>query len=84
MKIEPVNEKQIDALIRCIGMAGAMVCGLGEVDLTRGRGILDDMNRCLWTKDKKRITVTVASDGGIITSLGKEVDPECPETMQEV
>jgi len=79
MKIEPVTKDMVNALASAVGGAiPAMVCGLGDVDLSRGRGVLDENGRehCLWNSEGKRITVTVCSDGGVIASLAKEIHPE--------
>lgn len=79
MKIEPVTQKMINSLIIASGgPAPAMISGLTEVDLSRGRGVLDDTGRkhCLWTKDGHRITVTVTTDGGVIVAKSNEPDEE--------
>lgn len=76
MKIEPVTQDQIYALARCIGPMGSMVSDLGNVDLSRGRGVLGPHKHCLWTEDGRRITVSV--EGGVIVSTAKEPDPEAP------
>lgn len=76
MKIEPVDQKQLDALLRVLGPLGAMISGLNLADLSRGRGILGPHKHCLWTEDGRRITVSV--EGGVIVSTAKEPDPEAP------
>ena len=79
MKTEPVTKEMLNALVSAVGgVIPAMVCGLGDVDLSRGRGVLGEHGRehCLWTTEGKRITVTVCSDGGVIASLAKEIHPE--------
>lgn len=79
MKTEAVTQAQLDALIRIAGPLGALVGGLDEVDLTKGRGVLEDSTRCLWTKDRKRVTVSPLTGGGMIVSCANDPDPECPE-----
>jgi hypothetical protein len=77
----------VDALIRASGgWIPAMVSGLTEVDLERGRGILGDSGRehCLWTKDGHRITVTVTTDGGVIVAKSKEPDEEDNDNADDV
>jgi len=80
MKTEVVTKKMLYSLITAVGGISAMVCGLYDVDLSKGRGILDESGKkhCLWTKEGYRITITVCSDGGLIASKSKEVDPEAP------
>ena len=82
MKIEPITQQQVDALIKAMGFLSAMVCSLGDADILKGRGVLENKEgntkHCLWTKDRRRITVTLCSDGGLLASCGKTPDPECP------
>lgn len=80
MKIEPVTRAQVDALASALGgHIPAMIARLHEVDLSRGRGVLEGHDRCLWTKDGRRITVSVSLyEGSVIASCGHEPDPEAP------
>ncbi len=78
MKIEPVDQAQVDALIRAVGPTAAMVASLFDVDLSRGRGVLDGNSRCLWTAKGRRITVEVLTGGGFCVSCGKQPDPDVP------
>ncbi len=80
MITEPVTQKQVDDLMRDIGRVGSMICDLDQVDLTKGRGVLEGFNRCLWTKDGRRISISLGPDGTCIASCGKDVDPELPKT----
>lgn len=75
MKTEPVTQAQVDALIRASGgHIPAMISGLYEVDLSRGRGVLEGSDRCLWTHDGRRITVSLLTGGGVIVSLAQQPD----------
>lgn len=78
MKIEDVDEKQVKALMRSLTPVQCAVLDLSRVDIRRGRGVLGMSEHCLWTHRGHRITVTVASDGGIIASASKKVDDEMP------
>lgn len=78
MKTEPVTRDQVNSLIRALGF-GAMVCDFGNIDYTRGRGVLDGTDRCLWTKKGHRITVGLITGGGIVASQSKDPDPEIPD-----
>ena len=78
MSIEPVTEKQLDHLIRAVGHIGSMICDLHEADLSRGRGVLKGLDRCLWTKDGRRITISLGDHGELFASCGNEPDPEAP------
>ncbi len=82
MNIEPVTQAKVDSLIRCVGGIGAMIARLGDVDLKRGRGVLEGNNRCLWTNDGCRITIDVASDGGLCVACDKDADPEAPQPQE--
>ncbi len=79
MKIESVDQVQVDALIAAVGPAGAMVASLFDVDLLRGRGVLEGNTRCLWTTKGHRITVQLTYGGGICVGCGKEPDPAAPQ-----
>jgi hypothetical protein len=54
-----------------LGHVAALVVGLGDVDLGRGRGVLGGNDRCLWRKDGRRIDVSVTGDGSVIASCEK-------------
>jgi hypothetical protein len=81
VEIEPVTNKQLIALAKALGPISSMVVGLGFVDLSKGRGVLnkDSNDRCLWDKDGRRITIYVPSTGGIYASRSKSQDPYCPK-----
>ena len=70
-KTEDVTQEQVNALMRSVGPMGSMIARLHEVDISRGRGVLEGNDKCLWTKDGKKITVTLTSDGGICVSCEK-------------
>lgn len=76
MKIEPVTKSQVQMIAGVIGTIGAMICNLGDVDVSKGAGVLGPQEKCLWTKDGRRITITMTSDGGLIASCAKHPDPE--------
>lgn len=82
MKIEPVTEDQLVSLGRCMSPAARIVACLGEVDISKGRGVLEGLNRCLWTKDNRRITISIVPTGGLIASVSKEPDPEAPNNKE--
>lgn len=75
--IEPVTQSQVHSLVRCL-RSGIQIIDLGEVDFKAGRGVLEGNNRCLWTKKGHRITVAISSDGGMITTQSREIDPDKP------
>lgn len=79
---EQVTVTQVVALVKTLGL-GAMICDFAKVDYTRGRGILEGDDRCLWTTDGKRITISLTSDGGMITSQTREPDPDMPPAVYE-
>jgi len=80
---EPVTEKQLQSLINAMGSVAAPIfLELCHVDLAAGRGILKGNDRCLWTKDGKRITICLTSDGGVIGSISREIDPDKPEVKK--
>jgi len=76
MKIEPITRSQVKMIAGIIGNIGAMICNLGDVDVSKGAGVLGPQEKCLWTKDGRRITITMTNDGGLIASCAKKPDPE--------
>lgn len=79
MNIEPVTQKQLDSLIRAEGHLAASIVGLYQIDLSKGRGVLEGDDRCLWTHDRCRVTIAAPRNGaGFMLSLAKDPDPECP------
>lgn len=81
MKLEAVTQDQVDSLARVLGNLGTLVAGLADADLSRGRGVLEGNDRCLWTTDGRRITVS-AGGGAVIASVSHEPDPEAPPAGQ--
>lgn len=80
MKIEPLTQRMLNGLKAALTPIQVAVSGLHNVDLAKGRGVLDETGRrhCMWTMDGRRITVIVEADGGIIVGQSKEEDPEMP------
>lgn len=76
---EPVTKADVQTIVNVVGNIGAIVAGLNDVDINAGAGKIDKSNKCLWTRDGHRITVTLCSDGGVIASKSKSVDPEKPK-----
>lgn len=77
MKTELISPIQVAALKQMLGIS-ALVVDLHLVDYSRGRGVLEGLNRCLWTYAGQRITITVIHDGGMIVSQTKDPDPDLP------
>ena len=80
MKIEPLTNRMMNGLKASLTPIQVMVSGLNNVDLSKGRGVLDKTGKkhCMWTQDGRRIDVVVSPDGGVIVSLSKDADPEIP------
>lgn len=77
-KFEPVTQEIIQGLARTLGPIQSMVCNLGEVDVSRGAGVLDKTTKCLWTQNGRRIEIGLIP-GGYIASCSKEPDPLAPD-----
>ena len=82
MEIEPLDKKTIAMIARTLGNIPAMICNLHEADVSRGCAQIGPREKCLWTKDGKRISIATTVDGGLIASCSKEPDPEAPEGKQ--
>lgn len=81
IRIEPIVKEQVFALGRALGRINSIICRLKDVDITKGRGLLNENNQehCLWTYDKRRIEIEITPDGGILASCSNLIDPNCPE-----
>ena len=75
---EPVTIAVIDSIAAVLGPTGAMIAGLGEIDIPAGAGVIEDNMKCLWTKSGHRIEVWLSSDGGFGAAKSKDVDPDKP------
>jgi len=80
LRMEPVTQEQVNALKRSMMPIARMISGIEEVDVSLGRGVLDEsgLKHCLWTHDKHRVTVSVVTGGGLIVSKSNEPDEEAP------
>jgi hypothetical protein len=74
---EPVSKDQIKAITRTMTPIARMVSCIDDADLSKGRGVLDGNDRCLWTKDKRRITIHISPDCMTI-ACSKDIDIHCP------
>ncbi|HTG95782.1 MAG TPA: hypothetical protein VL866_24490 [Pyrinomonadaceae bacterium] len=75
LRREPLTQANLDMLARTLRPIEAIVVRLGDADLSKGAGVLSNNRKCIWTKDGHRITFTMISGGGFLSSLSKEVDP---------
>lgn len=75
VKREPLTQATIDMIARHLSPVERMVIRLGEVDLSKGAGVLPEMRKCIWTKGGHRITFTMISGGGLMGSVSEEPDP---------
>jgi len=81
MNTEPVTPFQVSAIQAVLGFGASLIVDFRSVDYTKGRGILEGLDRCLWTKKGQRITISVIRDGGLIASQAREVDPDLPPSV---
>jgi len=69
-------------MINMVGAVAASVAGLVDVDVDRGRAALPGRDGArswaMWTKDRRRVTVTFCADGGLVAACGEGPDPEWP------
>ena len=71
MKTEPVTKEQVAVLQRMAGLGAILIDW--DIDYEVGRGILSGQNRCLWSKDGRRITIIVGD--AFVLSQADEPDP---------
>jgi hypothetical protein len=74
--LEPLTRAELQMVARHLGMISSMVCRIGEADLTRGKAKIKD-GRCLWTKDGRRIDITIGG-GAMIAGCSEDPDPLAP------
>jgi hypothetical protein len=81
---KPISKAEITALRHLLGI-GAMLLDLNNVDLSLGRTITKKSDGStevhMWTKKGNRIEIVSCSDGGSISSISKEPDPNKPEKL---
>lgn len=75
---EPVTQAQIRMIGTHLGPIQSMVVRLGEVDISRGAGIVSKRAKCLWTKDGRRITFEILPGGGFMAGISEKPDPAAP------
>lgn len=75
IKREPLTQANLDMLARTLRPMEQMLVRLHDADLSKGAGVLSEGRKCIWTKDGHRITFTLISGGGFLSSLSREVDP---------
>jgi len=82
IKTEPVTLWQVNAIKRVLGFASSLF--VNDIDYSKGRGILSEFDRCLWTRKGHRITISALPHGGFIASQSLEIDPELPSSIYPV
>lgn len=80
MKMETVTKEQVNALKKCIPTISAnMMIDWHNIDYDFGRGVIktsyEENCHCLWTKEGKKIRISVFADGGINIIQSNEIDP---------
>ena len=75
---QPVTSERLNVIANIIGPMQAAILRLGEVDLSKGAGIINEHTECLWTKKGRRITFSM--EGGFVGSVSRELDPDCPDS----
>jgi hypothetical protein len=80
--LEPVSQEQLaalmDAVVRAHGRPGLWISGLEDADREKGRRLVFQGSYEMWTKDKKKITISMTQDGGLCVSCAKTADPNYP------
>ncbi len=75
-KLEPITAAQIKMIANQLGM-GAIIARIADADPKKGAGTIDKNTKCLWTRDRKRITIS-HEHGTTIASCSTETDPDAP------
>ncbi len=80
IQTEQVTKKQVEAIRRVLGI-GAILMNW-DIDYAIGRGVLDGLDRCIWSKDGRRITINVGRGGTLVASQGSDPDPVYAELKE--
>ena len=80
MNREPITRKQVMSLSNVLGM-GAILLDLGDVDYSRGRVAISDLEHHMWTIEGHRIEVSIFDTGGFAATQTREADEDRPEPI---
>ena len=72
---EELEQDTIDGLLQQFPGAKGMILRIGDIDISRGAGIVGKHTKCIWTHDGHRITVSGDRSGTMIGSYSPETDP---------
>lgn len=73
MEQEAITKETVCMIQRAAGL-GAMVINW-DIDYHVGAGIVGKQEKCLWSKDGRRISCTLIQGGGWIIGQSKNPDP---------
>lgn len=76
-RYETVTDDVVAMIARSLGPIQSMILRIGQVDTAAGCGVINKTTKCLWTKDRRRIVLSV-SFGLFIGSVSEQPDPACP------
>lgn len=74
-KYEALDTFMVVTLINAFPGVQGTIMRLGDIDLSRKSGRIDDHTMCVWTKDGHRITVSAPMHSALVGSCSKEKDP---------
>lgn len=78
VSFEPLSRDEWEKIRRAFTAVQAIAAGLNFVDYRYGAGVIDEHTKCVWTRQKLRITL-FSRGGAYEVSLSKEPDPMCPK-----
>lgn len=76
MQQEHLTTQQVQMIRQAAGLGGIIMNW--DIDYSVGAGIISASDKCLWSKDGRRITCSLIPHGGYIISQEKESDPLYP------
>lgn len=74
IKYEPLLPEHLAMLSRTLRPIERTVLRIGDVDLSKGAGVLSDNRKCIWTTDGHRITFVMLHGGGLMGSISNKPD----------
>lgn len=73
---QSLSEQEISMIQRSLGPVSFTILGLGDIEIKYGSAKIKN-GKCVWRKDKHRISFVSDGHGGFVGSVSKEPDPEC-------
>jgi len=82
MVTEPLSKQQVLMIRQAAGLGGIVINW--DIDYQVGAGTVGPREKCLWSKDGRRISCSLIPGGGYIISQARDVDPLYAELERKI